>query len=140
MDFKTSTQLARQFRLSPLTVRRALKNVPYKSSTSTLNGGRTKKLYDYDLAQPILKRIAGRRRAPGSKVSPHVEEIRMKGKTLPERILWRHIRNKQLGVIFRWRVQVDDHIPSFYCRVLRLVIDFHSEKFPRKFENMMKDS
>lgn len=42
---------------------------------------------------------------------------------MPERILWKHIRNQQLGYKFRRQHGIGKYVVDFYCAFLRLVVE-----------------
>lgn len=43
--------------------------------------------------------------------------------TKSERILWQHLKNKELGVKFRRQVSIGPYIVDFYCHEKKLVIE-----------------
>ena len=43
--------------------------------------------------------------------------------SMPERILWKWIRNNQLGYKFRWQHSIGKYIVDFYCAPLKLVVE-----------------
>jgi very-short-patch-repair endonuclease len=43
--------------------------------------------------------------------------------TTAERVLWKRIRNEQLGVKFRRQYNIDYYIVDFYCHPLKLIIE-----------------
>lgn len=57
-----------------------------------------------------------------SRLKEIARELR-KNPTLAEKILWREIRKKQLGVEFHRQVPVDRFIVDFYCHELMLAIE-----------------
>lgn len=42
---------------------------------------------------------------------------------MPERILWKHIRNKQLGYKFRRQHGISKYVVDFYCSPIHLVVE-----------------
>src|SRR5437016_4738399 len=52
--------------------------------------------------------------------------------TLPERLLWREIRGRQLGPRFRRQVPMDPYVVDFYCSEAKLIVEvdgeFHLER------------
>src|ERR1700704_1901074 len=52
--------------------------------------------------------------------------------TLPERLLWREIRGRQLGPRFRRQVPMDPYVVDFYCSEAKLIVEvdgeFHGER------------
>jgi very-short-patch-repair endonuclease len=53
--------------------------------------------------------------------------------TLPERLLWREIRGRQLGRRFRRQVPMDRYVVDFYCPEAKLIVEvdgeFHGERY-----------
>jgi very-short-patch-repair endonuclease len=45
----------------------------------------------------------------------------------PERILWKLLRNEQLGVKFRRQHPIGPYIADFYCSTAKLVIEIDSD-------------
>ncbi len=43
--------------------------------------------------------------------------------TMPEKILWKWIRNEQLGYKFRRQHSIGKYIADFYCSELQLVVE-----------------
>ncbi|MDC6350489.1 DUF559 domain-containing protein [Zeaxanthinibacter sp. PT1] len=68
---------------------------------------------------PILKRYA--------------RELR-KNSTIPEIILWKHLKKKALGVEFHRQVPLLDYIVDFYCHEIRLVIEIDGSIHDQTFE------
>ncbi len=56
------------------------------------------------------------------KLKEHARNLR-KNATVAERLLWREIRGKRLGVEFHRQVPIDQFIVDFYCHELMLVIE-----------------
>jgi very-short-patch-repair endonuclease len=52
--------------------------------------------------------------------------------TLPERLLWREIRDRRLGPRFRRQVPMEPYVVDFYCPQARLIMEvdgeFHGER------------
>jgi very-short-patch-repair endonuclease len=45
------------------------------------------------------------------------------GSTKEERLLWKYLKNEQLGVIFRRQFGIGPYIADFYCHKYKLVIE-----------------
>ncbi len=47
--------------------------------------------------------------------------------TLSEVLIWREIKNKQLGVRFSRQIPIDEYIVDFYCKDLMLAIEIDGD-------------
>ena len=67
----------------------------------------------------------GSRQAPQQLHRPETYTARKlrREMSLPEVILWQHLRGSQLGVKFRRQHPIGNYIADFYCSPLRLVIE-----------------
>ncbi|MFA4873575.1 MAG: endonuclease domain-containing protein [Patescibacteria group bacterium] len=59
--------------------------------------------------------------------------------TMPERVLWRAIRNEQLGVKFRRQFVIENFILDFYAPITKLGIEVDGESHFENLENQNKD-
>lgn len=64
-------------------------------------------------------------------------ELRKK-QTKHEEILWKHIRNRKLGVKFRRQYSVGGYVLDFYCPEIKLVIELDGVQHYKK-ENFLYD-
>lgn len=69
-------------------------------------------------------RKRGQLNRPQSKI---LRQSLRKNLTTPERLLWQHLRNKQLGVKFRRQHGIGPYIADFYCPECALVIELDGE-------------
>ncbi len=67
------------------------------------------------------------------------KELRQ-NQTTPEKILWTHIRNKQLGVKFRRQHGVGDYILDFFAKEINLAVEIdgnnHFEQNTIEYDNL----
>ncbi len=67
------------------------------------------------------------------------KELRQ-NQTTPEKILWTHIRNKQLGVKFRRQHGVGDYILDFFAKEINLAVEIdgnnHFEQNTIEYDNI----
>ena len=56
------------------------------------------------------------------KLKDRAKELRKAG-NLSEALLWRHLKNKQLGASFDRQRVIGNYIVDFYCAALKLVIE-----------------
>ncbi len=68
-----------------------------------------------------------------SKLRDYARRFR-KNSTLSEIILWKHIKNKALGVEFHRQVPMLNFIVDFYCHELKLAIEIDGESHEFKYE------
>ena len=57
-----------------------------------------------------------------------------KNSTLSEVLLWKHIKNKTLGVQFHRQVPMLEYIVDFYCHELMLAIEIDGDSHLYKYE------
>lgn len=58
--------------------------------------------------------------------------------TIAERILWKHVRSKQLGVKFRRQYSIGGYIVDFFCYELKLIVELDGGIHGTE-ENILKD-
>jgi len=62
---------------------------------------------------------------PIGTTSPHARQLR-RDSTDAEALLWRHLRNRQLGGLkFRGQATLGGAIPDFFCAEKQLVVEVH---------------
>ena len=74
-----------------------------------------------------------------NKIIPYNPELRAyarilrKNSTLPEVILWQHIRKRAFGIQFHRQVPMLDYIVDFYCHEIGLAIEVDGSSHDHKF-------
>jgi len=58
---------------------------------------------------------------------------------LPEVILWRHLKNKQMGAKFRRQYAIGNYILDFYAPQIKLAIEVDGETHYQSPEDQEKD-
>ena len=72
-----------------------------------------------------------------SQMKERRKELR-KSLTFPERILWNHLKNSQLGCKFRRKHSFGGYVLDFYCSEKHLAIEldggYHDEDFQKEYD------
>ncbi|WP_458627856.1 endonuclease domain-containing protein [Winogradskyella sp. PC D3.3] len=75
-----------------------------------------------------------------NKIIPYNPELKQlarqlrKHSTLPEVLLWQHIKQRAYGVQFHRQVPMLSYIADFYCHELRLVIEIDGDSHEYSFQ------
>ena len=79
------------------------------------------------------------------KLKERARELR-KNSTFSERILWKHLRSRQLhGYQFQRQKPIDQYIVDFYCSKLKLIIEIdgithnHKQHYDKKREKRLTE-
>jgi len=72
-----------------------------------------------------------------SKLLPRRRELR-RNQTKQEEVLWKHIRNRKLGVKFKRQYSIGGYILDFYSPEIKLVIELDGKQHREK-ENFLYD-